>query len=561
MTYYGVSYLPPTSSSATFYSSSFNTANEALTYQTALDNFLAYPTAQGTENLKTTNVSGVLTLTNDLIINGPTGPTANYIQFTDGTQQSTAFVEANYAQLNTNNLFLQPFSNTFEGNNSSSALTAPLVISNSQTSNKASLYIDDANNLDATLYSNQTDGGLTIRNAGGFSFTVAPLGASNTATFANPISCGSNSLTCGAISGSQLTLSSGGQTSVLTTTASGLNVADSIVSTGNISGTGLGVASTGNDSYLITSGSSAGYGMVVANTSGNNCEITLSNNGPKFASIACTDYNVLDFGGASLTVGPLGVAGGVSCQAISCSTLNTNGNTLTTGTVNAGAITGSQLTLTSGANTSILTTTPTGLDVADTITVPTQTYPLTSSNQVATISYVNQVANQIVGAYYIGQIITGIFTTPPPNFLYTDGTYYSTQLYPQLYALIGNAYDAYNGGTQSGMYSVPNTIQRFLVDSNGTIASAGKNIPSYGDAFNNNLPFGGSNQTNQFVSHSHGYGTGYSNVAVGSNSGTCATQTGGTPNYYSTSSAGNGATIKNIPYYMAINYFIYAGNP
>ena len=136
MTYYGASYLPPTSSSATFDSSSFNRANEALTYQTALDNFLAYPTAQGTENLKTTNVSGVLTLTNDLVINGD-----NYIQFSDGTQQTTAFVEANYAQLNTDNLFLQPFSNTFQGNNSSSALVAPLIISNSDTSNKASLYI------------------------------------------------------------------------------------------------------------------------------------------------------------------------------------------------------------------------------------------------------------------------------------------------------------------------------------------------------------------------------------------------------------------------------------
>ena len=103
-----VYYLPPTSSSSTFDSSSFNRANEALTYQTALDNFLAYPTAQGTENLKTTNIGGLLTLTNDLIINGPTGASANYIQFTDGSKQSTAFVEANYAQLNTDNLFLQP---------------------------------------------------------------------------------------------------------------------------------------------------------------------------------------------------------------------------------------------------------------------------------------------------------------------------------------------------------------------------------------------------------------------------------------------------------------------
>jgi hypothetical protein len=123
-----------------------------------LDNFLAYPTAQGTENLKTTNISGVLTLTNDLIINGN-----NYLQFPDGTQQTTAFVEENYAQTNTDNLFLQPFTNTFQGNNSSVGLTAPLVISNSQTSNKASLYIDDANNLDATLYSNQTDGGPKIQ--------------------------------------------------------------------------------------------------------------------------------------------------------------------------------------------------------------------------------------------------------------------------------------------------------------------------------------------------------------------------------------------------------------
>ena len=85
----------------------------------------------------------------DLIINGPTGASANYIQFTDGSKQSIAFVDADYAQLNTNNLFLQPFSNTFQGNNSFSALNAPLVISNSQTSNKASFYIDDANNLDA----------------------------------------------------------------------------------------------------------------------------------------------------------------------------------------------------------------------------------------------------------------------------------------------------------------------------------------------------------------------------------------------------------------------------
>jgi hypothetical protein len=35
---------------------------------------------------------------------------------------------------------------------------------------------------------------------------VETLGAQNTATFANPISCGANSLTAGAINGSQLTV-------------------------------------------------------------------------------------------------------------------------------------------------------------------------------------------------------------------------------------------------------------------------------------------------------------------------------------------------------------------
>ena len=153
----------------------------------------------------------------------------------------TAFVEENYAQTNTDNLFLQPFTNTFQGNNSSVGLTAPLVISNSQTSNKASLYIDDANNLDATLYSNQPDGGITIRNAGGFSFTVAPLGA-NTATFANPISCGTFPLTCGALSATSMTGSSvniSGTVNCGTVNTNTLGVTGNIVSGGSISGTSL----------------------------------------------------------------------------------------------------------------------------------------------------------------------------------------------------------------------------------------------------------------------------------------------------------------------------------
>ena len=197
MTFYGASYLPPTSSSAMFDSTSFNRGNEALTYQTALDNFLSYPQAQGTENLKTTNISGLTTLTNDLIINGM----GNFLQFPDSTQQTTAFVEANYAQLNTDNTFLAPYIQTFQGSTAPNGTTAPLRIAGNN-SEYISLYIDPTPNLDATLYSAQITGGLTISNSGGNSFTMTPSAPNNTAYFSNPISCGSQPFTCGSITSS-----------------------------------------------------------------------------------------------------------------------------------------------------------------------------------------------------------------------------------------------------------------------------------------------------------------------------------------------------------------------
>ena len=133
------------------YSTSFNRASEALTYQTALDNFLAYPQAQGTENLKTTNISGLTTITNDLVING----VGNFLQFPDNTQQTTAFIEANYAQLNTDNTFLSPYIQTFQGATGPSGGTAPLRIAGNNNE-YISFYIDPTPELDATLYSAQT---------------------------------------------------------------------------------------------------------------------------------------------------------------------------------------------------------------------------------------------------------------------------------------------------------------------------------------------------------------------------------------------------------------------
>ena len=96
------------------------------------------------------------------------------ITFPDNTTQTTAFIEANYAQLNTDNIFLQPYKNTFQQNNSTSSTTAPLQITNSTNNDNATFYIDPAPSVDLTLYSNQTNGGLTVRNPTA-SFTLNPI--------------------------------------------------------------------------------------------------------------------------------------------------------------------------------------------------------------------------------------------------------------------------------------------------------------------------------------------------------------------------------------------------
>lgn len=328
------------------YNSAFYNTSGGLTLAEALTKFLAFPIAQGNETMANVIVSGTLTASKNIIMNGTTN--VNYIQFPDTTKQYTAVDPADYATLNGSNIFLsenspiQPYQQTITGNNLSGNTNAPLVVKNIDTGEYFGWYIDPSSNFDTTLYSNQTSGGLTIRNVDGNSFSVAPSNPNNTALFSNPISCGTFPLTAGNITGTQLTLSSSGNTSTLTTTANGLSVADPIVATGNITSTGFGISDGVNNNYLLYSQNT--YGMVIANTSGNNGTLTLSN----------------------------------------------GSTTLTT-----------------------MTSTTTGLNVNDSIIVPTQTYPLTSSDQVATISYVNTaISSQGGGDAYLSanQTFTGINT-------------------------------------------------------------------------------------------------------------------------------------------------------
>jgi hypothetical protein len=330
------------------YNSSFYNTSGGLTYAEALSKFLAFPIAQGAETLASVIVADTLTASKNIIMNGATGASGNYIQFPDLTKQYTATDVTDFASLNTSNTFLslvspsQPYQQIITGNSLSSNTNAPLVVKNIDNNEYFGWYIDPSTNFDATMYSAQTTGGLTIRNSAGNSFTMTPSAPNNTAVFSNPISCGTLALSAGSITGTQLTLTSGGNTSVITTTANGLNVADPIVTSNLITCGSLSV------------GAISGSGLT---TTGN---ITTASNG---------------LGGTSVFNDTVCTFNSISCGALS----------------STGTISGSQLTLTSGANTSALTTTSTGLSVSDDITAIAQTYngSLTYGNVLATQGFVD----------------------------------------------------------------------------------------------------------------------------------------------------------------------------
>lgn len=181
------------------------------------------------------------------------------ITFPDNTTQTTAFIEANYAQLNTDNTFLSPFIQTFEGIDTGiNGTNAPLRFSNSVTDEYGSLFVDPSTSTDLTVYSNQSLGGLTVRNINGYSYTCNPI-AGNIANFKNPIS-----------------------------------------SDFGLTGQSLTINTTGDDTYIIDSKSSDGFGLTIVNQSGN-AKLSLSNGSTNVSSITCTSGNLLDFGASSLT--------------------------------------------------------------------------------------------------------------------------------------------------------------------------------------------------------------------------------------------------------------------
>ena len=185
---------PPNFNGINYNSSFWATSQTGLTYNQIAKQFLKFPVAQGTETVFDFNVQGELTISG----------TGNGITFPDDTKQTTAFIEANYAQLNTDNTFLSPYQNTFQGSNSSGPTTGPIKISNVSSGEYGTLYVDPNPNSDLTLYSNQgSSGGLTVRNATN-SYTINPT-TGNVATFINPVNSTYNINGASLSTGSSLT--------------------------------------------------------------------------------------------------------------------------------------------------------------------------------------------------------------------------------------------------------------------------------------------------------------------------------------------------------------------
>lgn len=85
---------PPNPNVATFNNLYWISADTGLTTATGDLRYLKWPVAQGTENLQTTNVNGVLTCNNDLVINNQTleiDGVLGEIKYADNKVQNTAY--------------------------------------------------------------------------------------------------------------------------------------------------------------------------------------------------------------------------------------------------------------------------------------------------------------------------------------------------------------------------------------------------------------------------------------------------------------------------------------
>ena len=147
--------------------------------------------------LQTAEIDGELTCNSNIVLVQQSGDPVPYIEFSDGTKQTTANNDTNAVLANQNNTFLAPYQQTFAGNSSTGNINGPIKITNGITNEYATVYLDASPGSDLTIYTNQNPGGgLTIRGANGASFTMNPASVTDGygCLLLNPLSLNGNTL-------------------------------------------------------------------------------------------------------------------------------------------------------------------------------------------------------------------------------------------------------------------------------------------------------------------------------------------------------------------------------
>ena len=106
------------------------------------------------------------------------------------------------------------------------------------------------------------------------------------------------------------------------------------------------------------------------------------------------------------------------------------------------------------------------------------------------IEETEQNVNAVIGYVPIGVVFPYCATTPPVNYLICDGSLYEKTAYPELYAIIGNAF----GGDDS-TFAVPNLTDRFIQGGTNVGETKEAGLPNIEGSGGNGWNYGGfSNQ-------------------------------------------------------------------
>lgn len=288
------SYPPPNPQQGTIFNTIDWIEPNAGSIDTAYlnEHYCQYPVAQGSMSFAGINNTGSTTIKQNLVMTGT--PNVNFIEFPDGTKQYTAVAGGDI--LNDANTWsgvntfypnpLQPYGAT---------MTQGITLTNNQSTSTAS--------GDSTIVSYTPSSGIgleiyslsqTSQCAGvAPQIQLQPDGV-KTQLFAN----GTNGVV-------QLNALGGSQSKIILQASSGVflqvNPLINFNNFGNLTGSVSGIASsanftstsfiindTVNDNYQLYSQNSPNYGMVIANTSGNNGVLTLSNASTTLSTLTAT---------------------------------------------------------------------------------------------------------------------------------------------------------------------------------------------------------------------------------------------------------------------------------